>query len=96
MHIAYIFGRLPCQGYISNFGFRVPFDREIRQISDQNRFVDWSKGTHPVKVPFRELKFRRRRQRERQKRNMFRLEKQQLCTSITLFCTFLCRVVARL
>ena len=34
---------------------------------------------------------RRRRQRERQKSNWFRLAKQQLCTCITLFCTFLCR-----
>ena len=40
----------------------------------------------------RELKQRRRRrQRERQKRNWFRLAKQQLCTCVTLFCTFLCR-----
>ena len=34
---------------------------------------------------------RRQRQRELQKRNWFRLAKQQLCTCITLFCTFLCR-----
>ena len=34
---------------------------------------------------------RRRRQRERQNINGFRLAKQQLCTCITLFCTFLCR-----
>ena len=35
---------------------------------------------------------RRRRQRERQKqKKRVRLAKQQLCTSITLFCTFLCR-----
>ena len=34
---------------------------------------------------------RRRRQRGRQKSNRFRLAKQQLCTCITLFCTFLCR-----
>ena len=39
-----------------------------------------------------ELKQRRRRQqRERQKSNRFRLAKQQLCTCITLICTFLCR-----
>ena len=38
----------------------------------------------------RELKQRRRRrQRERQKGNKFRLAKQQLCTCLTLFCTFL-------
>ena len=34
---------------------------------------------------------RPRRQRERQKSNEFRPAKQQLCTCITLFCTFLCR-----
>ena len=34
---------------------------------------------------------RRRRQRKRQKSNRFREAKQQLCTFITLFCTFLCR-----
>ena len=34
---------------------------------------------------------RRRRQREGQKSNRFRLAKQQLCTCITLFDTFLCR-----
>ena len=34
----------------------------------------------------------RRHQRERQKKNSWlRLAKQQLCTCITLFCTFLCR-----
>ena len=39
-----------------------------------------------------ELKQRRRRhQWERQKSNRFRLAKQQLCTCITLFCTFLYR-----
>ena len=50
----------------------------------------------PLPLPFpnkiRELKQRqRRRQRERQKGNRFRSAKQQLCTCITLFCTFLCR-----
>ena len=40
----------------------------------------------------RELKQRLRgRQQERQNRNRFRLAKQQLCTCITLFFTFLCR-----
>ena len=34
---------------------------------------------------------RRLRQQERQKSNRFRQAKQQLCTCITLFCTFLCR-----
>ena len=37
----------------------------------------------------RELKQRRRRrQQERHKSNWFRLAKQQLCTCITLFCSF--------
>ena len=38
------------QGHKSNFGFHVPFDCEIRQISDQNPFLDSLKGTlsaHP-------------------------------------------------
>ena len=46
-----------------------------------------------LKVPSRERRQRqrrRRRQRERQKSNRFWLAKQQLCTCITLFCTFLC------
>ena len=44
------------------------------------------------KVHIRELKQRRRRrQRERQKSNRFRLAKQ-LCSCITLFCRFLCRL----
>ena len=34
---------------------------------------------------------RRRRQQERQKSKGFRLAKQQLCTCVTHFCTFLCR-----
>ena len=39
----------------------------------------------------RELKQRRRRrQRERQKSKRFILAKQQRCTCITLYCTFLC------
>ena len=45
-----------------------------------------------VKVVNREFtQRRRRRQRERQKINRFRQAKQQLCTCITPFCTFLCR-----
>ena len=47
-----------------------------------------------LKVPNSELKQRRRRrrrQRERQKRNRYTVAKQQLCTCITLFCTFVCR-----
>ena len=43
-----------------------------------------------AKEVYRELKQRRRgRQQERQKTNRFRLVKQQLCTCITPFCTFL-------
>ena len=38
----------------------------------------------------REVK-QHRRQREQQKSSRFRSAKQQLCTCITLFCTFLCR-----
>ena len=45
---------------------------------------------HVQSVCFRRLE-RRRRHLERQKSNRFRLAKQQLCTCITLFCTFLCR-----
>ena len=72
---------------ISDFAFLLTTKSGKSRI--KNPFLDSSKGTHPVRVPFRELKIRRRRQR-------FRLQKQQLCTCITLFCTFLCRVVARL
>ena len=39
----------------------------------------------------RELKQRQSRWREQQKCNKFRIAKQQLCTFVTLFCTFLCR-----
>ena len=46
----------------------------------------------PNRRDIRELKQRqRRRQRKRQQRSRFRSAKQQLCTFITLFCTFLCR-----
>ena len=49
-----------------------------------------SQGLDPALI--RELKQRRRRrQRERQKCNRFRIAKQQLCTCIMLFCTFLYR-----
>ena len=40
-----------------------------------------------AKTPYREPLKRRRRQRERQKSNMFWLAKQQLCTCITLLTT---------
>ena len=46
---------------------------------------------HVCKNFIRELnQRRRRRKRERQKSNSLILAKQQLCTRITLFCTFLC------
>ena len=55
-----------------------------------DRFV--TKNCKRLVYDIRKLKQRRRRrQRERQKSNWFRLAKQQLCTCITLFCTFLCR-----
>ena len=45
-----------------------------------------------LKVLIREFTQRRRRpQRERLKSNRFTQGKQQLCTCITLFCTFICR-----
>ena len=49
--------------------------------------------TFPVGICLiRDLKQRRRRQQqERQKSNRFRSARQELCTCITLFCTFLCR-----
>ena len=48
--------------------------------------------TSLLKLPIRERKQRRRRrQREGQKTNRFILAKQQLCTCITLFSTFLYR-----
>ena len=46
-------------------------------------FVSFSIEQRPIE--------RWRRQRERQKSNRFRLEKQELCKCISLFCTFLCR-----
>ena len=52
--------------------------------------LDKSWESKTVKRNFTQSR-RRRRQRERQKSNRFKLAKQQLCTCITLFCTFLCR-----
>ena len=50
------------------------------------------KTSHGAILLNRELKqARQRRQWERQNSNSFRLAKQQLCTYITLFRTFLCR-----
>ena len=53
----------------------------------------WPPWRH-VKTLYRDLELKQwrwRRQRGRQKTNRFRLAKQQLCTCITLFCTFLYR-----
>ena len=57
-------------------------------------FAYWTQSSgRSANSSIRELKHRRRRsQRERQKSNRFRLAKQQLCTWITLFSTFLCRI----
>ena len=54
-----------------------PFDRERSSLFRQNREL--------------KQRWRRHQERERQKSNRFKLAKQQLCTCITLFCTFLCR-----
>ena len=60
-------------------------------ISNGNR-TEWSPIRSVIIRLIRELKQRRRRwQRERQRSNRLRLAKRQLCTRITLFCTFLCR-----
>ena len=56
---------------ISDFAFLLTTKSGKSRI--KNPFLDSSKGTHPVRVPFRELKIRRRRQ-------PFRLEKQQLAS----------------
>ena len=54
--------------------------------------LSWYEQNSSTTGDNRELKQRRRRrQRERQKSNRFRLAKKQLCTCITLFCSFLCR-----
>ena len=59
-------------------------------------FLPWfPHGIKPVIMFVRELKQRRRRrQREREKSDSFILAKQQLCTSITLFCIHFLAVVA--
>ena len=67
--------------------------------SEENAWLRYLNGLcHSWLVHFvnRELKQQRRRpQRERQKCNRFRLAKQQLCTCIALFCTFVCRHCTR-
>ena len=73
-----------------------PRSREI--VTEKDAFIISQLKIPVFFTPFssniniRELKQRwRRRQRGRQKSNGFILAKQQLCTGITLFCTFLCR-----
>ena len=53
-------------------------DLEAREVCDYLSRLTWKQR-------------RRQRHREQQKSNRFRLAKQQLCTCITLFYTFLCR-----
>ena len=63
---------------------------QILPIPYPFRHLPLSSQTNTCRL-IRELKQRRRRpQRGREKSNRFRLAKQQLCTCITLFCTFLC------
>ena len=74
--------------------FRIPKPR----ISDSTNkdFPDsdiWSDNLTEAVIPTNNTGLkqrRRRRQRERQKGNMFRSTKQQLCTYITRFFAFLC------
>ena len=64
-------------------------------LFDQSKtiaFLPFSLPSSLLKLPIREFTQRwRRRQQGRQKGERFRLAKQQLCKSITLFCTFLYR-----
>ena len=46
MHIANAKGY---QGYKSNFGCRLPFDREPGKSQIKTPFLDSPKGTHPLK-----------------------------------------------
>ena len=63
----------------------------VNLTSGRNRST-LSEKVKSCNVLYRALKQRRRgRQRELQKSNRFRLAKQQICTCITFFCTFLCR-----
>ena len=66
--------------------------------STRKRHSDWQQYHLMGACPYNGLSVRdvillksRRRQRERQKKKRIILEKQQLCTCSTLFCTFLCR-----
>ena len=65
-------------------------DEEEFDEEEEAEDAEWIVLIAEFKMP------RRRRQRERQKSNRFRLAKQQLCTCVTLFfCTFF-TVTARL
>ena len=65
-------------------------DEEEFDEEEEAEDAEWIALIAEFKMP------RRRRQRERQKSNRFRLAKQQLCTCVTLFfCTFF-TVTARL
>ena len=60
-------------------------DEEEFDEEEEAEDAEWIVLIAEFKMP------RRRRQRERQKSNRLRLAKQQLCTRVTLFCTFLYR-----
>ena len=45
MHIANAKGY---QGYKSNFGCHLPFDRHLRQISDQNSVFEFTERNTPI------------------------------------------------
>ena len=83
-------GRWARKVYFSRTNGR-DFSRALSQVSHTKEF-DHKKCLVPHEL-ITELKQRRqRRQRERQKCTRFRLAKQQLCTCIALFCTFLNRL----
>ena len=81
--------KLPREDLLMNFFFSYRFEsHSVRPYCWQWRIEHRASGMYQL----REVKQRRgRRQGERKKSNRFRLAKQQLCTCITLFCTFLCR-----
>ena len=71
--------------------FTVPNYNKHKEFTLDGQYCLWNLCCPPP-CRYRELKQQRRwRHRERQKINRFRLAKQQLCTCITLFCTFPCR-----
>ena len=74
----------PSSKYLKGPGYIILIYLTLHENNKKiSRLSDLFKSTSYVK--------RRQRRRERQKSNRFRLAKQQLCTCITLFCTFLCR-----